>query len=120
MNWKTIIKEDAISKKKRDRRDRASARKDTGSSPIKLVGDTEDWDNPEHRPNDDINDMEEDRLQEADLAEMTRQDLVKVATEWIESLDDDALMEVLIGSLGEIDISSISYEDKNNPRQYTE
>ena len=68
MNWKTIIKEDLISKKKRDRRERASARKDTGSTPVKLVGDAEDWDNPEHR----LNDMEEDRLQESDLAEMTR------------------------------------------------
>ena len=56
-----------------------------------------------------------DRLQESDLAEMTRQDLIETATEWIKSLDDDDLMEVLVGSLGQINISSISYEDKNSP-----
>jgi hypothetical protein len=115
MNWKTIIKEDTISKKKRDRREKASARKDKRSTPVPLVGNEETWDNPDYMQNADINDMEEDRLQEADLAEMTRQDLIKVATEWIESLDEDSLMELLVGSLGQIDISSISYEDKNNP-----
>ena len=113
MNWKTIIKEDTISKKKRDRRDRASARKDTGSSPIKLVGDTEDWDNPEHRPNDDLNDMEEDRLQEEDLAEMTRQDLMETAIDWIKSLDEKALLGLLVSSLGQINIGSMTTQDNN-------
>ena len=113
MNWKTIIKEDIISKKKRDRRERAASIADKRSTPIKLVGDVEEWDNPDYEPNADINDMEEDKVTEADLVEMTRQDLIETAIDWIESLPEKDLMDLLVSSLGQINISNISYEDKN-------
>lgn len=58
---------------------------------------------------------EHDKLNEADLAEMTRQDLKDTAIEWIETLDEKSLMELLVNSLGKINIDSISYDEHNQP-----
>ena len=89
MNWKTIIKEDAISKKNRDRRDRASSIAGKGKSPVKLVGDSDDgylagkkkknW--PTMMEGSDEESFEEHgELNEAVLAEMTRYDLLEKAS----------------------------------------
>ena len=83
MNWKTIIKEDAISKKNRDRRERASSIAGKGKSPVKLVGASDDKDKfGRIRDNDEEDSFaDNDEYEEEFLADMTRYDLMNKVRE---------------------------------------
>lgn len=116
MNWKTIIKEDAISKKNRDRRERASSIAGKGKSPVKLVGASDDKDKfGRIRDNDEEDSFaDNDEYEEEFLADMTRYDLMNKVREMISGMTKEDLIELLINSQGDINLD-ISYDVNNSP-----
>ena len=117
MNWKTIIKEDAISKKNRDRRERASSIAGKGKSPVKLVGASDDKDKfGRIRDNDEEDSFaDNDEYEEEFLADMTRYDLMNKVREMISGMTKEDLIELLINSQGDINLD-ISYDVNNSPQ----
>lgn len=104
--WKNIIKTEP--KRRMNERRKPQTIESGGERP---TSEQSDW--QQRYSNKEESLEENDKLNEADLAEMTRHDLLEVATEWIETLDEKELMKLLIHSLGKIDINYISYDDKN-------
>tara|TARA_R110001606_G_scaffold355070_3_gene505857 strand:+ start:626 stop:952 length:327 start_codon:yes stop_codon:yes gene_type:complete len=58
-----------------------------------------------------IMDMEEDRTERQELANATREDLMDKVMDVIGSYSDEQLMELLLGTQGDIEVGSIQVKD---------
>ena len=58
-----------------------------------------------------IMDMEEDRLERKELLNATRQDLMDKVMDVINSYNEEQLMELLMGTLGDIEVGAIQVRD---------
>ena len=88
MDWRTIIKEE---RKKPQTRI-------AGGNPN---------DKPKGRKRGTIMDMEEDRAERQELANATREDLMDKVMDMIGSMSEDALIDLLMTSLGEVEVRDI-------------
>ena len=110
MNWKTIMKESRKDKERiyedsqgyDERRTKTSGGAGFDEDKFGRIKDIDEDSFEDH-----------DNLNEADLVEMTRQDLIETAIDWIESLGEEDLLNLLISSLGQINIGTMTTVDNN-------
>ena len=93
MDWRTIIKEE---RKKPQTRI-------AGGNPN---------DKPKGRKRGTIMDMEEDRAERQELANATREDLMDKVMDMIGSMSEDALIDLLMTSLGEVEVRDIGITNR--------
>ncbi len=92
MDWRTIIKEE---RKKPQTRI-------AGGNPN---------DKPKGRKRGTIMDMEEDRAERQELANATRSDLMDKVMDLIGSYSEEQLIDLLIGTQGDIEVGAIQVRD---------
>ena len=92
MDWRTIIKEE---RKKPQTRI-------AGGNPN---------DKPKGRKRGTIMDMEEDRAERQELANATREDLMDKVMDLIGSYSEEQLIDLLIGTQGDIELGPIQVRD---------
>ena len=107
MDWREIIN------KKKQLKDKSRQKPQTrvagGSRPSQV--NEQYLQHHSNRDDSDLDDMEEDRLEREELLNATRSDLMDKLMELVGSYDDEQLMELLLGTQGNIEIGAIQLRD---------
>jgi hypothetical protein len=106
MDWReVIIKRKQIKDKSRQK---PQTRMSGGSRPSQA---SEQYLQSYSNRDDSLDDVEEDRLERQELLNATREDLIDKIMDVIGSYNDEQLMELLLGTQGNIDVAAIQFKD---------
>jgi len=106
MDWREVITK---RKQIRDRgRQKPQTRMAGGSRPSQA---NEQYLQNYSNRDDSLDDVEEDRLEREELANATREDLMDKVMDLIGSYSEEQMIELLIGSQGNIEVGAIQVRD---------